>query len=196
MQTDIDLIKEIQDGNRAAFQQLVEQNQKSIYYLALRLTMNHEEAEDLAQDVFVKCFHSINSFRMDASISSWLYRITINTFIDKKRKKQVQTMQIVQTLEASEQTLEPVDPGVTADTERQLESSFIRDQVEQAMQRLSPKEKSAFILKHYEGLTIREIAEIIKTTEGTVKSLLFRAIKKLQKSLAIYKNEFGLGKIG
>ena len=194
MQTEIDLIKGIQRGSRAAFQQLVEQNQKSIYYLALRLSGNHEEAEDLAQDVFVKCFHSIDSFRLDARISSWLYRITVNTFIDKKRKKQVETMHISNKIESNDQIAEPADTGIIADTERSTESLLIREQIETALNKLSPKEKSAFVLKHYEGLTIREIADIIKTSDGTVKSLLFRAIKKLQKSLVIYKNEFGLGK--
>jgi len=186
------LIEEIQRGNVAAFRELVERYKKRIYYLALDLTGNHHDAEDLSQDVFIKVYGSIHKFRMESKIHSWLYRITVNAFIDKKKKKFLKIIRLNSENDAEgRQLMAPVDEGINGDPERHTESKLIQKHINAALNRLSPKEKVVFIMKHYHEQTIKEIAQIINVSEGTVKSTLFRAINKLKTALSFYKEDLG-----
>lgn len=127
---DQSLIKNIQSGNISAFRALVERYQKRIYYLALDLTGNHHDAEDLSQEVFIKVYKSINQFRMESKIHSWLYRITINAFIDKKKKKKMTIIELNHEKdEPGRQCVDPLDEGIDGDPERQAESKFIQQHI-------------------------------------------------------------------
>jgi RNA polymerase sigma-70 factor (ECF subfamily) len=190
---DRQLVRQIKQGRKDAFRVLVERYKQPLYYYCYRLCRNHADAEDLSQEVFIKVFQNIEQFREEAKMLTWIYRIAANAFIDKKRKKVVS---LVET--DNPQTQTELDTAVMQsqreemNPEYQAESTLIQKHIDTAMRKLSDKEKTAFILKHYEGLAIKEIADIFKTSEGTVKSHLFRAVKKLQKSLSFYRNELGL----
>ena len=186
------LVKRMQQGDMSAFRELVERYKKNIYYLAHDLTGNHHDAEDLSQEVFIKAFRSMNKFRGDAKLISWLYRITVNTAISQKRKKSVSKMQLQENFEESINESDQInDSEFSRNPEKKAESGLMRNHLERAIEKLTPREKSIFVLRHYNDLPQKEIAEILKINLGTVKSMLFRAIKKLQKELAFYKEEVG-----
>jgi RNA polymerase sigma-70 factor (ECF subfamily) len=186
------LVDRFNSGDANAFQELVDRHKKKVYYLAYDITGDHHEAEDVSQEVFVKVFRSLNTFRRDAKISSWLYKITVNASLDSLRKKPSRP-------DAPIDILEKVDVGDNAlggrtdlDPERRAESLLLQRHISQALQKVSPKERSVFVMRHYNDLKIREIAEVLNISVGTVKALLFRAIKKLRKELSIYRGNLGL----
>jgi RNA polymerase sigma-70 factor (ECF subfamily) len=174
-------------GDQTAFHELVGQYKKKIYFLAYDITGHHQEAEDISQEVFIKMFRSLKNFRRDSKMSSWLYQITINASIDSLRKKsskpkrsidEFDHLHIQESLTAG--GTHNFDPVISA------ESSQIQNHISQALQKISPKERTVFVMRHYNDLKLNEIAEILNVTIGTVKSLLFRAIKKLRKELSSY----------
>ncbi len=174
-------------GDHTAFHELVGQYKKKIYFLAYDITGDHQEAEDISQEVFIKMFRSLKNFRRDAKMSSWLYQITVNASIDSLRKKSSKPKRSIDEFEQisiQEQllggTVQSLDP------QRSAEFSQIQNHISKALQKISPKERTVFVMRHYNDLKLNEIAEILNVTIGTVKSLLFRAIKKLRKELSSY----------
>jgi RNA polymerase sigma-70 factor (ECF subfamily) len=185
------LVEKACAGETAAFRKLVERYQKQVYYLARDMTGNHQDAEDLSQDVFIKAYRSLDRFRGDAKFSSWLYRITVNTCIDKSRKKTLKSMQLEENMDDMHSTTNDTPRQGFPDPEKTTEASLIRLHIETALQKLTDKERTVFVLRHYRSLKLNEIAEILEVNTGTVKSTLFRAIQKLQKLLSFYKEELG-----
>lgn len=185
-------IERIQSGDIEAFREFVESNREKVYYLARNLTGNHHDAEDLSQDVFIKVYQSISKFRKKAKIQTWLHRITVNAFIDRKRKRVLNIIKLNPEQEDTNRIPEPVEESVTGNPERYVDSQIMQKNIHQALDKLSPKERSVFVLKHYQNHTIREIASTLKIAEGTVKSLMFRSIQKMQKALYFYKKDLGL----
>lgn len=190
---DAQLIQQIKAGDKFAFRRLVEKYQKKLYFLALDLTGNHDDAEDLSQEVFIKMFRKIDQFRMESRVSSWLYRIAVNAYLNKKRIKILSIIKPERKFSEQEKALAEL-PDVANDgaTERQAASALLKKRIQMAISQLTAREKAVFVLKHYHEYTIKEIAENIDIAEGTVKSLLFRAIKKMQLALSPFKNELGL----
>jgi len=171
----------------SAFSAFVEEHKRQVFYLALDLTGNFHDAEDLAQEVFIKTYKALDSFRGEAKLYTWLYRITVNTYLNKRRKKALTFIKLRDDLSDTcfyqENAPSPIE-GVT--------SNDIQDHIALALKKLSPKERSAFILRHYHDMSLKEVAGVLEVAEGTIKSLLFRAIMKMRKELAFYKNELGL----
>jgi len=179
-----ELVSQIRTGEFSAFRRLMEKHQQKIYYLALDMTGNLHDAEDLTQEIFIKAFKGLPKFRGDAKLSSWLYRIAINTIIDKHRKKDTVLFMDYE---------KPVDNNVSWNSqenpEKSAESWIMRRHIDHALQRLSNRERSVFVLRHYNDLPLQEIAENLGLSLGTVKSLIFRTIRKLQHELAFYRHE-------
>ena len=150
--------------------------------MALQLTGHHQDAEDLMQDVFIKIHGRLDTFRGEASLKSWIYRIVVNTYLNKRRKKALSFMKLRDDFDT---TLK----DAMNRTEQNAESNSIREHVARAMEGLSPKERSAFALRHYNELSVREVAEALNVAEGTVKSLLYRAVQKLRKKLVFLVEE-------
>jgi len=174
-------------GDHAAFHELVGQYKKKIYYLAYDITGDHHEAEDISQEVFIKMFRSLKTFRRDAKMSSWLYQIAVNASIDSLRKKSSKpTKSLDEFVQPHIQVDLPGSMAQSLDPQRSAEASQIQNHISQALQNISPKERTVFVMRHYNDLKLNEIAEILNVTVGTVKSLLFRAIKKLRKELSSY----------
>ena len=187
------LVERAQNGETAAFRELVEQYKKKIYFLALDLTGNHHDAEDLSQEVFIKAYRSLDGFRGDAKFGSWLYRITVNTNINQHRKKAFSALKAQESLEDmkwDENQFIGSNQAVSPDA--QAQAGFIQKHIEQAMDRLSTNERCVFVLRHYNDLPLKEIAEIMSISKGTVKSTLFRTLKKLQKELSFYREELAM----
>ena len=154
-----------------------------MYFIALDLMGNRTDAEDMSQEVFIKAYRSLPGFRGDAQVSSWLYRITVNTCIDHRRKKWWQIRKETPLLDAL-----PADsPGPEQTTDRRL----IQAQIQVALHTLSPRERDIFLLRHDHDLALNDIAQSLHISVGTVKSTLFNAMRKLRKQLAPLRQELG-----
>jgi RNA polymerase sigma-70 factor (ECF subfamily) len=192
------LVKQASEGDRDAFREIVEDNKKKIFYLAFDLTGSQQDAEDLSQDVFLKAFRALHTFKGDASISTWLHRITLNAFLDRKRKKSFEVEKKQKSLdERLPGSAEPVfenNPSPSfSSPETYAESRQMQMHIEQALEQLTPRERAVFVMRHYRGMTGKAAAELLRISEGTVKSLLSRAIKKLQKTLGFYRDSLKIG---
>ncbi len=169
------------------FREVVERHKRRVYYLALDLTGNHHDAEDLSQEVFIKVYRALGRFRGEAQLHTWLYRITVNTYLNTRRKKALLFMRLRDDLAdaAFEQSDAPP-------SDRGAEKSMVQEHIERALGVLSPRERTAFVLRHYHDQSLRDVAAVMEVAEGTVKSLLFRAAQKLRKELAFYREELGV----
>lgn len=180
-----ELISRLQAGDIAAFRELVETNKRRLFTLAFGLVGNVQEAEDVSQEAFIKIHRSIGNFRGDAQLSSWIYRIVVNLCLNRRRKKSLSAMELREDFENDGALrCSPED-----DPEQQTEVSLLKRHLRQALQRLSPQQRTIFVLRHDQDLPLKEISSILKISEGTVKSQLFRAVGKLQQALAFYKVE-------
>jgi len=178
------LIEGMARGDRAAFQEFVEQYKKKVYYLALDMAGNPVDAEDISQEVFLKVFRSFATFRKDAKLGSWLYRVTYNASIDHlRRKKFVPEPVGDDVLESRSQEDAGLPPRGAMDPALAAESSLLQARISKALENVSPQEKAVFLLRHYDDLMLKDIASSLGLSIGSVKSYLFRAVRKLQKEL-------------
>jgi RNA polymerase sigma-70 factor, ECF subfamily len=174
---DFDLIDSILDGNLKDFELLINKYQPSIFRLSIGLLHNREDAEELTQDVFVKLYHSLSTFNKRSAFSTWLYRLTINTCLNAlKRKKKRQFWTVLS------ETLRFSSNEVSA--EAAMINRSDDELIRQAIDNLPLKQRVAFIMTKYEDLPQREVATIMKLTEGSVEQLVLRAKTNLRKKLA------------
>jgi RNA polymerase sigma-70 factor (ECF subfamily) len=184
------LVDRICGGDMASFQELVERYKKKVYYLANDIVGDHHDAEDISQEVFIKVFRFIKKFRKDAKLSSWIYQITVNTSIDLKRKKTKKTHVFME-----DSQMDSIQQGslLTGSRinhpEHHAEANMLQNQIEQLLHKVSPKERSVFVMRYYNEFKTTEIAETLNLSTNTIKSLLFRAKKKLRKELSIYQGK-------
>lgn len=164
---------------------MVTRHQQKIYRLAYHLTGNAQDAEDLSQEAFVKAYRGFRTFRGDAQVSSWLYRITVNTWIDMGRQKNRPVVENRDPYEEGEHARnEPMH-----DPEEYTQVTFLQACIDRALDTLSPRERSVFVLRHYEQYKLKEIGQTLSVSVGTVKSLLFRAVQKLREQLSTYRQD-------
>ncbi|MCG3119673.1 MAG: ECF RNA polymerase sigma factor SigR [bacterium] len=184
---DNELIRAIKTGNAAAFQALVEQYKDLVVNTCYGFVHDREDAEDLAQDVFVETYESVHAFREKAKLSTWLYRITVNKCLNQiKKNKRRRWRQSLQTLFGSEDDPPEIVDASVADPQTDLEQQERRNVLNQAIAALAENQQIAFTLSKYENLSYQEIAEVMGTTVSAVESLLNRAKKNLQKKLYDY----------
>ncbi len=182
------LIREAQQGNRAAFEELIRQYDQAVLRLALHLTGSPDDAQDVYQEAFLKAYRSVVNFRFECSFYTWLYRIVTNLCLDHLRKKQVRKEEPAVVSDGEGEQFDLLDqvPDVRAahNPEHDLLRREIAGKINTALAKLSVRERMVFELKHYQGLKLRTIGEILNTTEETAKNTLFRATQKLRVSLA------------
>jgi RNA polymerase sigma-70 factor, ECF subfamily len=185
---DTTLVREAQQGNRAAFEELVRHYDQAVLRLALHLTGSQSDAQDVYQDAFLKAYKSIGNFRFECSFYTWIYRIVTNLCLDHLRKRTVRKEDApVATDQSGEEfdVLNQVPDGrAGANPERDLMRRELGGRINHALEKLTPRERMVFELKHYQGLKLRTVGEILHTTEETAKNTLFRATQKLRGALA------------
>src|SRR3954463_2444868 len=185
---DADLIREAQRGSRAAFEELVRHYDQAVLRLAMHLTGSDTEAQDIYQEAFLKAYKNVGNFRFECSFYTWIYRIVTNLCLDHLRKKQVRKEDAPVATDAEGEhydVLAQVSDGrAGANPERDLMRRELGTRINHALEKLTPRERMVFELKHYQGLKLRTVGEILNTTEETAKNTLFRATQKLRGSLA------------
>jgi RNA polymerase sigma-70 factor (ECF subfamily) len=184
---DTTLVREAQRGNRAAFEELVRHYDQAVLRLALHLTGSESDAQDVYQDAFLKAYKSIGNFRFECSFYTWIYRIVTNLCLDQLRKRQVrkEDAPVAKDPDGEEYDLlsQVPDGRAAANPERDLMRRELGGRINRALEKLTPRERMVFELKHYQGLKLRTVGEILNTTEETAKNTLFRATQKLRGAL-------------
>ena len=185
--TDTDLIIQAQKGDQNAFEELVYRYDRNVLSITLKFALNEDDAKDLYQEVFIRVYRGLKNFRFQSEFSTWLFRITTNVCLTyKSRSKDHLRVSINQKYEDDENEFTAKEELIYEGSSPEEISSGadLGEIVNTAVESLSPKQKMTFILKHYEGYKIREIAEMLNCKEGTVKKYLFDAIKELRKKLS------------
>ena len=184
------LVVEAQAGNRAAFEELVRRYDRDVLRLALNLMKRPEDARDDYQESFLKVYRNLHRFRFECSFYTWLYRVVTNVCLDHLRRRQARPEDQAPEIQMNRQEEGTRDffevqreQRPTLDPERSLMGKEIRARLAKAMERLSPRERVVFEMKHYQGLKLRAIGDALGTTEETVKNSLFRATRKLRQEL-------------
>jgi len=185
---DTNLIREAQQGNHRAFEELIRQYDQQVLRLALHLTGSPDDAQDIYQEAFLKAYKSVGNFRFECSFYTWIYRIASNLCLDHLRKRRFRSRELITTNSADGGEREILDyiadESAGASPERSLIRRVLREHIARALNNLSPRERMVFELKHYHGLQLKTVAGILSTTEGTVKNTLFRATHKLRLQLS------------
>lgn len=181
-----ELIRAAQAGDRAAFEELVRLYDRSVLRLAMNLLRSPEDARDVYQETFLRVYRNLHTFRFDCSFHTWLYRIATNLCLDQLRKRKVRREEptVLATPEGSLDRMDAVqEDRADGDPHRRLYSGQIRKRVRETLAQLTPREKMVFELRHYEGLRLKKIGEVLGTTEEAAKNCLFRATQKMRTAL-------------
>jgi len=180
------LIRAAQRGDQDAFERLVRAYDHSVLRIAMNLLRSPEEARDVYQEAFLKVYRNLHAFRFDCSFHTWLYRIVTNICLDHLRRRKEEST-VVQTSEGIvDRVAQLEEEAPHADPERQMWNRELSGRIEGALCALTPRERTVFELRHYEGLRLRAIGEIIGTTEEAAKNCLFRATQKMRVSLEAF----------
>jgi RNA polymerase sigma-70 factor (ECF subfamily) len=181
--TDRELVRLAQEGSSEAFGELVLRYQNRIYRLARRMTETQEDAEDIIQEAFVRAFKSINDFRAKSKFSTWLYRITVNLVLMKKRAKKITLTYLDEPIDTKDGEIrrDIVDTG--PDPLAALIVKESRNILDRAITTLSPVNRAVFVLRHVEGMSTAETKDILNLSLPAVKSRLHRTRQTLQENL-------------
>src|ERR1700751_5529387 len=186
--TEADLIREAQAGSRTAFDALVRQYDQAVLRLALHLTGSEQDAEDIYQEAFLKAFRYIGNFRFECSFYTWIYRIVTNLCLDQLRRRKTRREDQAVVVDHSGEEIDILssvsDNRAFSNPAKELDRKVLSGRIQEALSKLTPRERMVFELKHYQGLRLRTIGEMLNTTEETAKNTLFRATRKLRASLA------------
>ena len=188
---DDELIREAQRGDRSAFDSLVRRYDQSVLRLALHMLGNEQDAQDIHQEAFLKAYRHLGNFRFECSFYTWLYRIVTNLCLDQLRRRKSRREDPATVVDASGEEMDLLsnvsDSRSMANPSRELDRKQMGARINEALDKLTPRERMVFELKHYQGLKLRTIGEMLSTTEETAKNTLFRATRKLRLNLAELK---------
>lgn len=183
---EITLVRLAQKGDTRAFDELVALHDSQVMNLAMSLLGSKEDAADVYQDIFIRVFKALNSYRFESELSTWLYRVTVNACLSFRKSRGRQQSFFPKSIESDPEPLmdKPQDAQYEADSN--LLQNEMSNIVKAAIDELPPQQKTVVILRHYQNKKIREIADIMELNEGTVKGYLFRAMQTLKDKLEPY----------
>ncbi len=175
-------------GERDAYRVLVERHSRNVYRLAYRMTGNTHDAEEIVQEAFLRAYQKLHQFAGQANFGTWVYRIASNYAIDRIRQRTSEDAKRQQPSHGPAEDGLTVDPILTVpdaapSPERLAQSNELALRMKQALDRLTPAERTAIVMRHWEGCAIEEIAEVLKSNTNATKNTVFRAVSKLRKSL-------------
>jgi len=192
-------VAQAQSGDEQAFRRLVERHSRGVFQLAFRLTGSEPDAEDVVQDTFLKAYRELRRFESRSSFGTWLHRVTVNCSYDLLRQRPRHKAESLDTEEGGEAggpstpwarsgqaggaRIEP-EAGETSRPDRLAFGAEVQDRVRTAMTLLTPTERTAFVLRHFEGRSLEEIGESLGLRTGATKHSIFRAVQKMRRALA------------
>jgi RNA polymerase sigma-70 factor, ECF subfamily len=176
-------VAQVQAGDHAVFQALVEQHSLSLFRVAYRMTGSESDAEEIVQETFLRAYQQRKSFEARSNVGTWLYRIAVNGSIDllRKRKRHDAHLEALDSDESSAPVLSLASSSPAAD--RLVYSAQLGKRVARVLEQLSSVERAAFVLRHYEELSIEEIARSLGLSSSAAKQAVFRAVQKMRKAL-------------
>jgi len=185
------LIERAQSGDREEFEELVHRYDRDVLRIALNILHKPEDARDVYQEAFLKVYKNLHRFRFECSFYTWIYRIVTNVCLDQLRRRssrpEDQAPELAQQAQGENSAGDFFDrqqeQGAASNPERRLMGQEIGRRISTALEQLTPRERMVFEMKHYQGLKLRAIGEVLGTTEETVKNSLFRATRKLRLQL-------------
>jgi len=174
-------------GDREAFRVLVERHSRNVYRLAYRMTGNQQDAEEVVQEAFLRAYQKLSQFASRANFGTWVYRIAANYAIDRMRQRKSEDSNrqqpARQTEEGAEVDLMSTVPDSAPSPERLAQSGQLAVQMRLALSQLTPAERTAFVMRHWGGSGIEEIADALKSSTSAAKNTVFRSVQKLRKAL-------------
>ena len=182
--SDLELVQEVRNGDRKSFTELMRRYQQRVYWAVRRIVGSHAEADDIAQETFIKAYLALGDFRGDSSFFTWLYRIAINLSLNAVRKRQLisylRESDIIDRMFPSAE-----DPGAG------LEQKEAESKLQRAIATLPEKQRAVFVMRYHDEMSYEEIAQVLKTSVGGLKANYFHALKKVQEFM---KDEIQNGK--
>ena len=186
-----ELIMQAQQGNMNAFEQLVQRHDKRVLTIAAGYVHSADDAKDIYQEVFLRVYKGLPKFQYKSEFSTWIYRITTNVCLSyrsrRNRSPHTSLDQSINDEDGQPHALKDTLSDTSA-ADQQTYDAEIALRVEQALKTLSPRQRMVFTMKHYEGYKLKEIAEMMKCNEGTVKKYLFEATARLRKQLKDFES--------
>jgi RNA polymerase sigma-70 factor (ECF subfamily) len=180
------LIRAAQAGDESAFERLVQAYDQNVLRLAMNLLRSPEDASDIYQEAFLRVYRNLHSFRFDCSFHTWLYRIVTNLCLDHLRKRKVRKEEptVLETAEGPVDRMEVVpEERAEGNPQRNLMSRQLHTRIRDILATLTPRERMVFEMRHYQGMRLKAIGEILGTTEEAAKNCLFRATQKMRAAL-------------
>ena len=175
--SDLDLVEEVRNGKRQAYTELMRRYQQRVYWTARRIVGDHADADDVAQETFIKAYLALGDFRGDASFFTWLYRIAVNLSLNAVRKRQL--MNYLRESEIISRLLPSTDDPAQEFVQKELESKL-----QQAVNTLPEKQRAVFVMRYFDEMSYEEIAQVLKKSVGGLKANYFHALKKVQEFMS------------
>ena len=177
------LISRAREGSQEAFRVLVERHMKHAYNVAFGFVGNHEDAAEVAQEAFVRAHRALSSFREEAGFGTWLHRIVMNLAMNRVKINRART-------EREVDTAHPDAQGASAEPEKTQGDGDVREHIEKALHELPTLQRAVVILRHLDGLSTKQVSRILQCSEGTVKTHLFRGLRKMREKLEFLQEEW------
>ncbi|TCO10902.1 RNA polymerase sigma factor [Natronoflexus pectinivorans] len=172
------IVEKVKQGDKEAYRHLVMRYQQKVFQTCIGFLQNEADAEDLTQEIFIKAYQKIESFRFQSAFSTWLYRISVNTCVNFLRKQKVKRLLFMDSGNQSKEL-----KGVSEPADYSIEREEQRRMLRTALKELTTMQRKVFVLSQYHDLSNKETAEVLEISEKAVESLLFRARMKLQKAV-------------
>lgn len=176
--SDLELVEEVRNGRREAFTVLMRRYQEKIYWVARRIVGSHDDAEDVAQETFVKAYLALGEFRGESKFYTWLYRIALNLSLNAVRKRQVMNY-----LHQSSELLRRILPSPERPDEL-VELHETEGRLFAAVAQLPEKQKTVFVMRYFDEMTYEEISGVLKTSVGGLKANYFHALRKVREIMS------------
>jgi len=171
--SDLELVQEVRRGKRQAFTELMRRHQQRVYWTARRIVGRHEDADDIAQETFIKAYLALGDFRGDSSFFTWLYRIALNLSLNAVRKQQV--LKYLRQSDIINRIL-PAEGG----PDQELEAKETESRFHRAIASLPEKQKAVFVMRYFDEMSYEDISKVLKTSVGGLKANYFHAIRKIR----------------
>jgi len=187
MESDAVAVERTLAGDREAYRVLVERHSRNVYRLAYRMTGNQHDAEEVVQEAFLRAYQKLSQFAARANFGTWVYRIAANYAIDRMRQRKSEeanrALPARETEEGAEMDLMSTVPDAAPSPERLAQSGQLAAQMRRALRDLTPAERTAFVMRHWGGSGIEEIAAALNSSASAAKNTVFRSVQKLRKAL-------------